>query len=169
MSQMQLLSVPLNEKDIVFTPDDIARDIVEHFRPAGSILEPCKGEGAFLRYLPPNTEWCEITEGRDFFAWDKPVDWIIGNPPFSDYFAFLAHAFSLADNVLYLLTTKKPFQSLRNLELIYSYGGIVEIFVIGRGSEIGWHMGFAIGAIHFRKNYKGPITLSFRRPISPRR
>jgi hypothetical protein len=25
---------------------------------------------------------CEIEDGCDFFAWDKKVDWVIGNPPF---------------------------------------------------------------------------------------
>jgi hypothetical protein len=168
MAQMQFLNMPTNQADVVYTPDDIAKEIVEHFNPTGRILEPCKGDGAFMRYLPPNTEWCEIKEGRDFFAWNEKVDWIISNPPFSDYYAFLEHAFSLADDVVYLLTTKKPFQSLRNLQLIYSYGGIVEIFVIGRGSEIGWDMGFAIGAIHFQRNYKGSIAMSFRERLTPR-
>lgn len=50
MSQLQLLNIALNEKDIVYAPDWVARDMVEFFRP--SILEPCKGDGVFLKYLP---------------------------------------------------------------------------------------------------------------------
>ena len=61
----------------VYTPDKLAADIVSHFRPAGRVLEPCKGGGAFLRALPrraaagamklsPAVEWTELT--------DLPVD-----------------------------------------------------------------------------------------------
>ena len=57
----------LNPNDVVFTPSHIAKKIVEMFNPQGKILEPCKGEGAFLKYLPEDTLWCEITEGKDFF------------------------------------------------------------------------------------------------------
>ena len=38
--------------------------MVEFFKPSGRILEPCKGDGVFLKYLP-SAEWCEIQEGRD--------------------------------------------------------------------------------------------------------
>ena len=39
----------LNPNDVVFTPDPIAKTIVGMFKPSGIVLEPCKGEGAFLR------------------------------------------------------------------------------------------------------------------------
>lgn len=56
MIQPQLLAINLNPRDKVFTPDDVARDIVAYFKPTGRILEPCAGDGAFLKYLPPDTE-----------------------------------------------------------------------------------------------------------------
>lgn len=59
--------------DVVLTPDKIAHDVVEHFRPSGRILDPCKGDGAFLKYMP-GAEWCEVREGRSFFEWYDPVD-----------------------------------------------------------------------------------------------
>jgi hypothetical protein len=65
--QPQLLQIPLDPGDVVYTPDWVARDMVEFFKPSGRILEPCKGDGVFLKYLPPHAEWCEIQEGRDFF------------------------------------------------------------------------------------------------------
>lgn len=37
--------------DVVQTPPKLARQLVEHFRPSGRILEPCKGRGNFLRAL----------------------------------------------------------------------------------------------------------------------
>lgn len=52
------------EKDVVYTPDWCARDMVEHFKPNGRVLEPSKGGGAFLQYLP-GAEWCEIAYGAE--------------------------------------------------------------------------------------------------------
>ena len=63
------------------TPAWVAEDMVEYFSPNGLILEPCRGEGVFTNIMP-TAEWCEVREGRDFFDWDKPVDWIISNPPY---------------------------------------------------------------------------------------
>lgn len=45
-------AAPVRENDIVFTPDDVARAVVERFRPSGRVLDPCKGGGAFL---PPRS------------------------------------------------------------------------------------------------------------------
>ena len=52
--------------DVVMTPDSLAVKLVEHFNPQGVGLEPCRGSGNIWRHLP-FAEWCEITEGRDFF------------------------------------------------------------------------------------------------------
>ena len=30
--------------DRVYTPEWVARDMLEHFRPSGRILEPCRGD-----------------------------------------------------------------------------------------------------------------------------
>jgi hypothetical protein len=66
--------------DVVYTPAWCAADMVDHFQPSGRVLDPCKGVGVFLDYLP-DAEWCEITEGRDFFDWHDQVDWVVSNPP----------------------------------------------------------------------------------------
>ena len=95
MAQLQLLPQTLTPGDIVYTPDWVARDMVDYFKPSGRILEPSCGDGAFLRHLPANTEWCEIEKGRDFFTWHDCVDWIIGNPPYMIYDQWMAHSFEL--------------------------------------------------------------------------
>ena len=73
------VSVPMVEKrgDRVYTPEWVARDMAWSFQPSGRVLEPCKGKGVFLRFLPDDTEWCEIDEGRDFFEWHEKVDWVV--------------------------------------------------------------------------------------------
>ena len=48
------------------------------------LLEPFKGGGAFYDNFPEEhpKDYCEIDEGRDFFAYDGRCDVIITNPPF---------------------------------------------------------------------------------------
>ena len=75
----------INPNDVVFTPDWLAKQIVSMFDIKGKVLEPCKGEGAFLKYLPENTDWCEIADGKNYYDYNEKVDWIVTNPPYSDY------------------------------------------------------------------------------------
>src|SRR5688572_10647602 len=89
------------KKDIVYTPDWMARDIVLHFSPDGECLDPCFGGGVFHKYLPAGSHWCEIEKGKDFYAWKKTVKWIISNPPYSHLLAWIRHSFSIAENIVY--------------------------------------------------------------------
>jgi hypothetical protein len=57
--------VPCNGNDRIYTPPFLAKLIIEHFKPQGKILEPCRGKGAFSD-LMPGCDWCEIDEGKDF-------------------------------------------------------------------------------------------------------
>jgi hypothetical protein len=149
------------EDDVVLTPDDVARDIVAHFRPVGKVLDPCRGDGAFLRHMP-GAEWCEIREGRDFFLWDTPVDWIVSNPPYSCFSDFLRHSFGVAENIVYLIPINKPFNSDRIMREIFAWGGIETILVIGPGAALNFPIGFCIGAVHFKRGYRGPMSVVFR-------
>lgn len=149
---------PRNYKDSVYTPDPMARLIVAEFKPTGRILEPCKGGGAFMRHLPSHTEWCEIEEGRDFFAWTEPVDWIVSNPPYSDFHRWLEHAFTVAENVVYLVPFGKIFKSMDTVRTIYQWGGITKALCFP-ARHAGFPFGFPCGAFHFLKGYKGPMEL----------
>lgn len=156
-------------KDVVYTPDDIAKDIVSHFAPSGKVLEPCRGDGAFYRHLPAGSYWCEIAEGKDFFQWNERVDWIVSNPPFSIFANWMRHSFAISDNIVYLLPITKVFNSYTMIQLIYSWGGIKEVYVIGGGSMLkSERLGFAIGAVHFVKGYEGGINIAFRQSAEHR-
>lgn len=144
----------LNPNDVVFTPDWLAERICSMFSIEGKVLEPCKGEGAFLRYLPSETEWCEITEGRNFYDYNKPVDWIVTNPPYSDFNRFLDHSFSLAKNIVLLVPTAKMFKSMGTLRSVYDYGGIVSLHLLPAG-KAGFPFGFPCGIFHLSREYKG--------------
>ncbi len=140
----------MNPADIVYTPPRIAKDIVTHFKPSGKCLDPCKGDGVFLKLLPPGSDWCEIREGKDFFKYKEKVDWIIGNPPYSIFVEWLRHSFDIADNVVYIVPTNKIFQSFKIMDQIKKYGGIHTIIVYGSGNGCGFPFGFSVGAFYFK-------------------
>lgn len=162
--QLSLLPISKNPRDVVYTPDEIARDIVKHFQPSGFCLDPCKGDGAFLRYLPAGSEWCEIREGRDFFAWDRPVDWIVSNPPYSIFYEWFLHSIAIAENIVYLIPSNKIFQSYRYWQELKKWGWVKEIYIVGKGTDINLPVGFAVAAIHFAKGYAGETKISLRQP-----
>lgn len=90
--------------DCVQTPIPLCKAIVEHFKPTGGILEPCRGDGNFYSVLWSHAcdhnstvrsmyqpaywqqhmvtlDWCEIKEGRSFYDFCGKVDWVVTNPP----------------------------------------------------------------------------------------
>lgn len=147
--------------DVVYTPDWCASDMVSWFRPEGRVLEPCRGGGAFMRYLPDDALWCEITEGRDFFKWTEPVHWIITNPPYSQTRQFLRHALALADNVVFLVPARNIFSGYGTIRECAGWGGMAAIRWYGTGGKLGFPMGNAVGAIHWQRGYAGPTTQTF--------
>lgn len=160
-SQPQLLQMPLDQKDVVYTPEWVARDMVEFFRPEGRILEPCKGNGVFLKFLPRHAEWCEISEGKDFFTWSNPVDWIIGNPPYKVFSEWMYHSMTIGRKIAYLIPCNKPFNSWKILNVLQAWGSVKHMRVYGPGAKLDFPIGFAIGALHFQKDYHGPMDISY--------
>lgn len=157
--QPQLLQVALDPIDVVYTPDWVARDMVEFFRPDGTILDPSSGDGVFLKYLP-SSEWCEIEKGRDFFSWNTPVDWLFGNPPYSQFSEWLDHSMSIAKNICYLVPCNKAFNSYSMIERVSEWGGMRHMRVYGPGSRLKFPIGYAIGAIHYQRDYSGAMGIS---------
>ncbi len=147
--------------DIILTPLDVARDVVKHFKPTGRILDPCKGSGAFSD-LMPGCEWCEIREGRDFYNWREQVDWIVSNPPYSVFADFLRHSMTVAANIVYLIPVNKIFNSDRMMREIWSWGGVPEIYTVAGGGALDFPIGFCIGAVHFKRGYRGDTRVTFR-------
>lgn len=148
----------MNPNDVVFTPDDLAKQICEMFPINGKVLEPCKGEGAFLKHLPNNTDWCEIAEGRNFYDYSEKVDWIVTNPPYSDYNRFLEHSFKLAENIILLVPVSKMFKSMGTISEILNYGGIVELHILP-SSKAGFPFGFPAGVYYLKRGYTGDTKI----------
>jgi hypothetical protein len=145
--------------DAVQTPVDLARRLITHFKPEGKILEPCRGNGNFFRLLPAGTEWCEITQGRDFFDWQTPVNWIITNPPWSLIRSFMGHAMKVSDNVVFLLTVNHVWTKARVRDIQEAGFGLKEIALVEMPPTFP-QSGFQLGAVHVARGWSGPITLS---------
>ena len=150
-------------RDVVYTPDAVAAAIVQRYKPRGRILDPCRGDGAFWRHMP-GAAWCEIAEGRDFFDWREPVDWVVGNPPYSVMNRWLEHSFEVADNVVYLIPVAKVFGSLMRLRMIAEYGGVAEVWAPWTGRAIGFEFGWAVGAVHFKRGHAGGTVFDIVAP-----
>ena len=145
--------------DEVQTPPELARRLVKHFRPRGRILEPCRGDGNLLAALPRRTAWCEIKAGRDFFAWDRKVDWIITNPPWSEIRLFLQHAMRYSDHVVFLLTINHVWTRARVRDIRNAGFGIREIVLVDMPASFP-QSGFQLGAVYVARGWKGKITLT---------
>lgn len=148
------------QQDIVMTPVATCKKIIDYFKPTGILLEPCKGTGNFYNNFPADTDnrWCELSEGIDFFDYTDKVDWIITNPPYSTFDAFLLKCFEVADNVvLFVPIAQKVFKSKKVDQEIMKYGGIRELVHYGTGGQHGFPFGFVVGAVHYQRGYDGPI------------
>jgi hypothetical protein len=124
----------------------------------GKVLEPCKGEGAFLKYLPHDTDWCEIADGKNFYDYETKVDWLVTNPPYSDYNRFLEHSFKLADNIVLLVPVAKMFKSMGTLTTILKYGGFVSIHALP-ASKAGFPFGFPCAVYYLKRGYVGETKI----------
>lgn len=147
--------------DAVYTPEWVAADIVRYFKPRGRVLEPCCGGGAFMRFLPAGTMWCEIAKGRDFFDWSEPVDWIVTNPPYSQTRQFLRHALALANNVVFLVPPRNIFSGYGCVRECAGWGGLRAMRWYGTGTRLGFPMGNGIAALHWKRWHQGSILESF--------
>lgn len=141
--------------DKIMTPICLAKIIVNHYKPQGKILEPCCGTGNFLKVMP-TSEWCEIDKGKNFFDCQTSYDWIITNPPYSQYRAFLNKSMEIADNIVFLQLINATFYKARLRDIKGHNFGIKEIWCLATPSEFP-QFGFQMGCVYYQKNYKGYI------------
>lgn len=147
-----------NSNDVIMTPPDLARAIVKHFHPYGSILEPCKGTGNFLQFMP-GAIWCELSEGKDFFDFQEKVDWIVTNPPWSKVRDFLRKSMQVADNIVFLMTINHLWTKARIRDIREFKFGVAEIAICETPREFP-QSGFQLGAIHLVRHYHSYIRFT---------
>ena len=151
--------------DKCYTSDLLAERIVAHFGAYGNCIEPCYGEGAFVRamekYGVASVDWWEIDKGRNFLE-DRIVggyDCLFSNFPFSLYRKFLVKSMSLADN-LFLLSPSNHVIGLTARRRDTKEAGfhVREICEIDRPEEF-VSSGFQWSIIHLSKE-KGDCKFS---------
>ena len=148
----------------MWTPDELAVDIVRRLPIMGSVLEPCLGGGAFMRALEAQghtVQWCEISQGVDFTKFQGQVDWIVTNPPWSKFAMFLEKSLQVADNIVFLVTWNH-FTTKKRLRLIQQAGfWFREIRLIPTPSkECGWpQSGFQVCVVWLHRGFKGGTTI----------
>ena len=146
------------DKDIVYTPRELALNIIDHYHPTGKVLDPCKGDGAFSDQIA-DCLWCEIELGSDFMDWTDPVDWIISNPPWSKMREFLAHGMEIANNIVYL-TSINHYTTKRRIRDMYAAGfGIKEFYLVDTPKCFP-QSGFQLAAVHTQRGHKGSIVMT---------
>lgn len=157
-----------NPKDKVYTPDELAKEIItkidNKFNISGTILDPCKGKGAFYNNYPNKLQkdYCEIDEGKDFLELDESnhYDFIISNPPYSCYNLFHDKAMKICDNIVWLIPINKLSSSGKRVADLAKWGGVPYILLC-TGSESKFPFGFSVGAVYYKKGYKGPIEIDY--------
>jgi hypothetical protein len=151
--------------DDIQTPREMAVRLMTYLKPAGSMLEPAAGNGAFYNLFPAGASWCELKRGRDFMAYEGPrVNWIITNPPWSEIRRFLQKSFQIADNVVFLMTINHAWTKARLRDAKAMSFGIKQIILLETPAEFP-QTGFQLGAVHYAKDYAGLITcVDLQRP-----
>jgi hypothetical protein len=163
--------IPNGGNDKVYTPDSLAISIVAHFKSQISkyhtILEPCYGQGAFLRAFAKcgfiEVFGLELDKGQDFFEYDQKVDWIITNPPWSKVRDFFIHAYAISDNIIFLITVNHLIGLRRRLSDMNKAGfGIKEILFVDTPPPPWPQSGFQLGALHLQRGWKNKTKLNWR-------
>lgn len=156
------------EADKVYTPRQLAAEILSQFSLHGCVLDPSKGDGAFFDQFPAqvNACWCELECGVDFFAWDQKVDWVITNPPWSKFRAFLEHAMHVSDNVVFLaafshFSTKARVRDIRK-------AGFAMRKIIYVPTPADWPAsGFQLAAVWLQRGWSGACEIVHVAPSDP--
>ena len=136
--------------DKIYTPKPVALKMIEmcDLKEGDLVLDPSYGGGVFYDNLPEyvNKYWCEIEKGKDFFEYDKRVDCIIGNPPYSLWDKWLEHTVKIADKFCYIFGILN-LTNIRLRKIIDNGYGITKIHLI----NIDWWFGHYY-LIVFEKN-----------------
>src|SRR5688572_1901091 len=135
--------------DTVMTPQWLADAIVDELRPSGVLLEPCSGDGAFVAALSRYgvVKSCNSLAQENFYFWGERVDWIVTNPPWSDFRGFLSHAMGLASHVVFLATVNH-WWTKRRVDDVRTAGFGYRTLLLTPWPKEFPASGFQLGAMH---------------------
>jgi hypothetical protein len=97
-----------NPNDKKMTPLDLAKKCIDMtpLKKGQLVLDPFLGQGAFYNQYPNyvKKDWCEIDKKKDFFKYNKQVDWVVSNPPYSKMQKVFEHCVKICNKGFGLLT-----------------------------------------------------------------
>ena len=135
--------------DVFHTPAGLVNQLIDEtpFHHNDLVLDPFKGDGAFFNtFTNPAKDWCEIEDGRDFFEYADPVDWIVSNPPFSLITETMTHSVKIAQQgFAYILPTYSLTH--KRINMAQSFGFRLKklvFFPTPKAWKLGFQMCYAI-------------------------
>ena len=121
------------------------------------MLEPYYGKGAFARAMP-GCDWLDIAKGQDFLKAEGRWDWIVTNPPYSEFRSFLRKAMGVADNVVFLSLVNAWFVKARQDDIRSAGFGMVEIYEVPNPEPPFPQFGMVLAAAWLRRGWEGGIA-----------
>tara|TARA_R110000787_G_scaffold270637_1_gene377636 strand:+ start:52 stop:552 length:501 start_codon:yes stop_codon:yes gene_type:complete len=92
--------------DIFITPLKLAKLCIDrhNYIDTDLWLDSCKNNGSFYNQYPnDNKDWCEILDNKDFLSYNKKVDIIAQNPPYSMLNVWIEKCISITNKEIGLL------------------------------------------------------------------
>tara|TARA_R110000824_G_scaffold90056_1_gene220345 strand:+ start:234 stop:845 length:612 start_codon:yes stop_codon:yes gene_type:complete len=150
--------------DVIYTPLKVAKLMIEmcEIKENETILDCSRGGGIFYDNYPENCnkDYCEITENKDFFKYDKKVDIICGNPPYSLWTKWIEKTLKICDRFCYIFG-QMNLTGVR-LNMIKKAGFRIKKFHI---CEIKWWFGRSFIVLFERSTEPSIISFSEERFI----
>lgn len=125
-----------------------------------SILEPTAGAGNLVKAIDKGYPSSIVYTPTDFFNFDKEVDCIVGNPPFTPMktgYDILNRCFELSDNIVILMPWLALINSQKRTQL-YMEKGLKEIVHLPRKAFPGSRVQTCV--LVFKKQYNGDIIFN---------
>jgi len=116
-------------KDVWYTPIDVAKKHISLITHKGLWFDPFRGLGAYYNNFDNEKDWCEITDGKDFFEYKGKPDVICSNPPYSIIDKVIKKSIELKPIIISYLLLHGALTTKR-LEIFNNAGyGLVSIYI----------------------------------------
>lgn len=131
----------------------IEKQIIElfHFNDDDTLLAPFLENDEFYNNFPDyvQKDWCSLSQCKNFFNYQKNVEWIFGKPNLFSLDKILNKSFDISYNILFILPISRIFSTFKRVNSILEYGGIKQIYITSGEECVVW----------LQKGYKGDTKI----------
>ena len=145
------------KNDIFITPIQLAKKHINliEYKDDEIWFDPFKNSGNYYNNYPnDNKEWCEILDNKDFFYFNKKVDIICSNPPYSIMDKVLEKSIQLNPRVISYLIGSNNLTTRRIEDMNKKNYGLTKLVMLKVSSWFG--MSFIVV---FEKDKKNIIDI----------